>query len=88
MESASSRISLSAVLTSSTGICGLMDGRFGCLLIEMGAMPISSSCDIRVAELATSAKGVVEDVEDTRGESLGGLRIVISSMGIFSGIPL
>ena len=57
----------------------------------MGAMPISSSCDIRVAELATSAKGVVEDAEDaedTRGESLGGLRIVISSMGIFSGIPL
>ena len=64
-----------------------MDGRLGCLLIEMGATPISSSCDIRLAaaELATSAKGVVEDA---RGDSLGGLRIRISSIGIFSGIPL
>ena len=78
MESASRRISLRAVLTSSTGIWGLIDGRFGCLLTEIGAMPISSSCDIAVA---------VEDEAATRGESLGGLRMRISSMGIFSGIP-
>ena len=85
MESASRRISLSAVLTSSTGICGLIDGKFGCLLTEMGATPNSSSCDIAVAvedEAATPSKD-----GETRGDSLGGLRIRISSMGIFSGIP-
>ena len=81
MESASRRISLSAVLTSSIGIWGLMDGRFGCLLMEIGATPISSSCEIRAAAAELAISG-------TRGESLGGLRIRISSMGIFSGIPL
>ena len=86
MESASRRISLRAVLTSSTGIWGLIDGRFGCLLIEIGATPISSSWDMPTDPVAD--KVADEEAADTRGESLGGLRIRISSMGIFSGIPL
>ena len=85
MESASRRISLSAVLTSSTGIWGLIDGRFGCLLTEIGATPISSSWDIPGEATDTVAD---EEAADTRGDSLGGLRIRICSMGIFSGIPL
>ena len=96
MESASRRISLRAVLTSSTGIWGLIDGRFGCLLIEIGATPISSSWDIPAAAAAAAAEAEAEAadtvadeaVADTCGESLGGLRMRISSIGIFSGIPL
>ena len=95
IESASKRISFSAVWISSTGgVAALGEdvGDFLMRLIEIGSTPTSSCWRIVAASSAPGppANAAAAATSDLSLSSVivGGLRIFISSIGIFSGIPL